>query len=83
MTEYDRRRGDDSATRAPDRRLGDSPEQRLAQLPRPLLGALLRVARRIQEGFEGEITICITQGGVRFVRWTHTETGEVLKAEIG
>jgi hypothetical protein len=61
-----------------------TPEQRLAKLPRSILAMLLRVGRRIDEDkFEGEITICVARGGVRFVRWTQTETGDVIKEELG
>lgn len=46
-------------------------------------GALLRIGRRIKEGFAGEVTICVKpDGGVPWVRWVETETGDVLKSEL-
>lgn len=61
----------------------ETPEQRLLKMPRVVLATLLRVGRRIQEGFEGEITIAVKRGGVHFIRWTQTETGDVIKEELG
>lgn len=52
-------------------------------MPRIVLATLLRIGRRITEGFDGEITISVHKGGVRFVRWTQTETGDTLKEELG
>lgn len=60
----------------------ETPEQRLMKMPRGILATMLRVGRRIQEGFEGEITICVARGGVRFIRWTQTETGDTIKEEL-
>lgn len=55
---------------------------RIAELPRSVLAALLRIGRRIKEGFDGEITISVKRGGVNFIRWTQTETGDVIKEEL-
>lgn len=44
-------------------------------------GALNRMAKRIADGFEGEITTSVKQGGVPWLRWSHTESGEVLKED--
>ncbi len=56
-------------------------------MPNPLsksvLAAILRVGRRIEEGFEGEITISVKRGGVSYIRWTQTETGDSIKEELG
>ena len=53
------------------------------RMPKTVLATLLRVGRRIGEGFEGEITIAVKGGGISFVRWTQTETGDKLKEELG
>lgn len=58
-------------------------KERFEQVPRPILAALLRIARRIGEGFEGEITIQVRRGGIGFIRWTQTETGDIIKEELG
>jgi hypothetical protein len=60
-----------------------SPEQRLVKMPRLILATLLRIGRRVEEGFEGEIHIQVARGGVRFIRWTQTETGDSIKEELG
>ena len=60
----------------------ETPEQRLGKMPRSILASLLRIGRRIGEGFEGEICISVAKGGVRFIRWTETETGDVIKKEL-
>ena len=60
----------------------ESAEARLAKMPTGVLAALLRVGRRIGEGFEGEITVDVRKGGVRWIRWTQTETGDVIKEEL-
>lgn len=57
--------------------------ERVEKMPRPVLATLLRIARRLEEGFEGEVHIGVVHGSVRFVRWTQTETGAVLKEELG
>lgn len=56
---------------------------RLERMPPGVIAALLRIGRRIVEGFEGEITLSVKRGGVHFVRWTQTETGDVIKEELG
>lgn len=56
---------------------------RIARLRLPILAALLRIARRIEENFEGEILISVRRGGISFIRWTETETGDVIKEELG
>jgi len=51
---------------------------------RPIvLAALLRIQRKITEGFEGEIHLQITKGGVRSIKWVQTETGDSIKEELG
>lgn len=55
---------------------------RLAKVPPSVLAALLRIGRRIEEGFEGEILVAVKRGGVHYIRWTQTETGDVLKEEL-
>lgn len=55
----------------------------LSRLPPVTQAALLRIVRRISEGYEGEIVVNIKRGGVSFIRWTQTETGDVIKEELG
>ena len=51
---------------------------------RPIMqAALLRIARRVGEGFEGEIQLIIAHGGVRAIRWSELETGDSIKEELG
>lgn len=45
--------------------------------------ALLRIGRRTREGFEGEIVLQVKSRGISYVRWTQTETGDVIKEELG
>lgn len=54
----------------------------LGRFPLSVQATVLRVGRRIHEGFEGEITISVTRGGVKFIRWSQTETGDVIKEEL-
>lgn len=60
-----------------------APEQLLLRLPRGVQAAILRVGRRIAEGFEGEIMISVKRGGVSFIRWSQTELGDAIKEELG
>ncbi len=53
------------------------------QPSRLTLATLLRVARRISEGFEGEIQLTITRHGVRSLRWVQLENGDMIKEELG
>ncbi len=61
----------------------DDVRERFSKMPPSVQAALLRIGRRISEGFEGEITIAVKRGGVHYVRWTQTETGDVIKEELG
>jgi hypothetical protein len=56
--------------------------ERLAAVRPVTLAALLRIARRVSEGFEGDVQLTITHGGVRSVRWVETETGDEIKEEL-
>lgn len=51
-------------------------------LPKSVRAALVRIGRRIGEGFEGEIEIAVRRGGIAFIRWIQTETGDVVKEEL-
>lgn len=56
---------------------------RLLGLSASALAALMRLARRIAEGFTGEVTICVKKGGgVAWVRWSETDDGTALKEEL-
>jgi hypothetical protein len=52
---------------------------------RPTLrGTIMRILRRVgQEGYEGEIILVISGGGVRSLTWKQTETGATLKEDLG
>lgn len=68
----------------PDSAISDEFLRERMRVMRPIiLATVLRVGRRIEEGFEGEITIQVKQGGVHFIRWTQTETGNIIKEELG
>lgn len=56
--------------------------ERLSTVRPVTLAALLRIARRINEGFDGSITLDIKNGGVRSVQWLETETGDEIKEEL-
>lgn len=56
---------------------------RLLGLPSVTVAALLRLARRISEGFTGEVIICVKKGGgVAWVRWSETDDGNSLREEL-
>ncbi len=61
----------------------ETPEQRLARMKPIVLATLLRIGRRIEEGFDGEIQLVVVQGGVKYVRWIQTETGDKIREELG
>lgn len=58
------------------------PVERFVAFSSLIQATLLRLGRRITEGFEGEVTLSVRRGGVSWVRWTQTETGDVLKEEL-
>lgn len=53
------------------------------QLSQTAKAALVRVARRMADGFEGEITLIITRGGVRAIKWVQHENGNEIKEDLG
>lgn len=55
---------------------------RLQRWKPSVVAAMLRMGRRIEEGFEGEIVVAVKAGGVHYIRWTHTETGEMIREEL-
>lgn len=55
----------------------------LERLPRTTQAALLRIGRRVAEGYEGDIQIGVKRGGIVYIRWTQTETGDVIREELG
>lgn len=61
----------------------DQLRERMLQMPRSILAALFRIGRRVKDGFEGEITISVRRGGIAFIRWIETETGDAIKEELG
>lgn len=45
---------------------------------------LIRVARKIAEGYEGEIRITVGKGGgIRLVEWVQREDGSTIKESVG
>lgn len=45
---------------------------------------LLRIAQKIALGWDGEIQMAVDKnGGVRYVKWIQTETGESIKEDLG
>lgn len=60
----------------------DIVKERLSKLPRSVLASMLRIGRKISEGFEGEIQISVKHGGISYIRWSQTETGDVIKEEL-
>lgn len=56
--------------------------ERIMRFSPIILATFLRIGRRIGAGFEGEITLSIKRGGISFVRWTETETGDTIKEEL-
>lgn len=62
--------------------------QRLQNLTPSVLATLLRIARRIEEGFEGTIEVQTINRGVGNLKWTHIgvyyelEDGSQIKEEL-
>ena len=52
------------------------------ELPLSVQAALQRIARRIGEGFQGEITLAVNRGGVSTLRWIEVESGEAIRKEL-
>lgn len=44
--------------------------------------ALIRIGRRILEGFEGEIQLVVSRGGVNSITWIQFEKGDKIKEEL-
>lgn len=55
----------------------------LETAPPVVQGTVVRIIRRVAEGFEGEIHLTIARGGVRAAKWITTETGETLREGLG
>lgn len=47
-----------------------------------VLSALVKIGRRVEEGFEGEITLHVHRGGVSKVQWCEVEMGDKIKEEL-
>lgn len=59
-------------------------EEILGQLPAKTRDHLLRIARKIAEGFEGEIYLSVHRGGgVRQLKWILVEDGSVVREDLG
>ena len=58
--------------------------ERFEAFPRSVQAALLRVGRRIGEGFEGVVEVQVHRGGVGSLRWirVHLEQGDVIEQEL-
>lgn len=55
----------------------------MQKLPDSAAAALMRIARRIDEGFEGDIVLNVKKGGITWMRWEQTERGDVIREELG
>lgn len=55
----------------------------LPNLTRIQQATIVRIARRLREGYTGEIVILAQDGGVKAIRWIQTETGDSIKEELG
>jgi len=45
---------------------------------------LIRIARKIADGYEGEIRIAVGKGGgIRHVEWVQREDGSTIKESVG
>ena len=59
-------------------------EELFDQLPPKTRVVLMRVARRISRGYAGSIELIVTKdGGIRFVHWHQTESGDTVLEELG
>ena len=59
-------------------------EQLNGRLSDSARATLIRIARKIAEGFDGEIKILVNKGGgIRFVEWVQREDGATIKEELG
>jgi hypothetical protein len=47
------------------------------------VATILRVGRKIEEGFDGEVVLGVKNGGVHFIRWVQQENGNTIKEELG
>lgn len=56
--------------------------QRLELASPTTLAALLRIERRISQGFQGEITLVASRGGIASIRWSQIEMGDVIREEL-
>lgn len=59
-----------------------TPAERFAHLSPNIQATLLRIGRRVSEGFEGEIVVAAKSRGVNYIRWVHTERGDVIRDEL-
>ena len=62
-----------------------TPEQRevFEGLPQSVLAALLRIGRRIRDGYEGTIEIQAHRRGVATIKWSQVESGDKIREELG
>lgn len=59
-------------------------DELLNRLPHKTRAAILRLARRIADGYEGEIKLVVMKGGgIRTVEWVQREKGDEITEEIG
>lgn len=59
-----------------------SPAERFNQFSPNVQAALLRIGRRVREGFDGEIVVATKSRGINYIRWVSTERGDVILEEL-
>lgn len=59
-----------------------SAAERFTQFSPNVQASLLRIGRRIAEGFDGEIVVATKSRGVAYIRWVSTERGDTLMEEL-
>jgi len=59
-----------------------APDERFRQFAPNVQAALLRIGRRIGEGFEGEIVVASKSHGINYIRWISTEHGRDIREEL-
>jgi hypothetical protein len=43
---------------------------------------LLRAAKKVRDGYEGDILIRVRKGGVSYIQWIQVENGEAFRNEL-
>lgn len=61
-----------------------TPEQQqlFDNFPKSVQACLLRIGRRIKQGFEGTVEVQAHRGGVGYIRWSEVERGDTIQEEL-